>query len=59
VFVAGNSNVVRDNVVNEAAFGILKIAGSTGNFIPFNTYYNTLVKLRDPAAGGKKASPYR
>jgi hypothetical protein len=58
-FVAGNSNVVRDNVINEAAFGILKIAGSTGNFIPFNTYYNTLVKLRDPAAGGMKASPYR
>jgi hypothetical protein len=59
VLVAGNSNIVRDNVTNEAAFGVLKVAGSTGNFIPFNTYYNTLVKLRDPAAGGKKASPYR
>jgi hypothetical protein len=59
VLVAGNSNIVRDNVTNEAAFGVLKMAGSTGNFIPSNTYYNTLVKLRDPAAGGKKASPYR
>jgi nitrous oxidase accessory protein NosD len=59
VFVEGNSNVIRDNVINEAAFGILKVASSTGNFIPANTYYNTLVKLRDPAAGAKKASPYR
>jgi pectin methylesterase-like acyl-CoA thioesterase len=59
VLVAGNSNVIRDNVINEAAFGVLKLAGSTGNFIPFNTYYNTLVKLRDPLAGGKRASPYR
>ena len=59
VFVEGNSNVIRDNVINEAAFGILKVAGSTGNFIPPNTYYNTLVKLRDPVVGAKKASPYR
>jgi hypothetical protein len=59
VLVAGNSNIVRDNVTNEAAFGVLKVTGSTGTFIPFNTYYNTLVKLRDPAAGGMKASPYR
>jgi len=59
VFAEGNSNVIRDNVINEAAFGILKVAGSTGNFIPPNTYYNTPVKLRAPAAGAKKASPYR
>ena len=59
VFVEGNSNVIRDNVINEARFGILKVAGSTGNFIPPNTYYNTLVKLRDPVVGAKKASPYR
>jgi len=59
VLVAGNSNIVRDNVINEPAVGVLKIAGSTGNFIAFNTYYNTPVKLRDPAAGGKKALPYR
>ena len=59
MLVAGNNNIVRDNVINEPSVGVLKIAGSTGNFIAFNTYYNTPVKLRDPAAGGKKALPYR
>ena len=59
VLVGGNGNIVRDNVINEPAVGVLKIAGSTGNLIAFNTYYNTPVKLRDPAPGGKKASPYR
>jgi hypothetical protein len=59
VFVAGNSNVVRDKVINEATFGALKLAGSRGNFIAFNIFYNSPIKLWDPAAGRKKASPYR
>jgi nitrous oxidase accessory protein NosD len=59
VFVAGNSNVVRDNVINEATFGVLKLAGSTGTFVAFNIFHNSPIKLRDPAAGRKKASPYR
>ena len=59
VFVAGNSNVVRDNVINEATFGVLKLAGSTGTFVAFNIFHNSPIKLRDPAAGRQKASPYR
>jgi nitrous oxidase accessory protein NosD len=59
VLIAGNSNVVRQNVINESAVGVLKIAGSTGNTIANNTFFNSPVKLQDPPAGGVKASPYR
>jgi len=59
VLVAGNGNVVRQNVINESAIGVLKIAGSTGNTIANNTYFNSPVKLADPPAGALKASPYR
>ncbi len=59
VLLAGNSNVVRQNVINEAAVGVLKTAGSTGNTIANNTYFNSPVKLQDPPAGALKASPYR
>jgi nitrous oxidase accessory protein NosD len=59
VLVAGSSNVVRQNVINESAIGVLKIAGSTGNTIANNTYFNSPVKLQDPPAGALKASPYR
>jgi len=59
VLIAGNSNVVRNNVINESAIGVLKIAGSTGNTIANNTYFNSPVKLQDPPAGALKASPYR
>ena len=59
VLVAGNSNVVRQNVINESAIGVLKIAGSTGNTVANNTYFNSPVKLQDPPAGTAKASPYR
>jgi nitrous oxidase accessory protein NosD len=59
VLVAGNGNVVRQNVINESAVGVLKIAGSTGNTIQNNTYFNSPVKLQDPPAGSPKASPYR
>src|SRR5262249_54167005 len=59
VLVAGNSNVVRQNVINESAIGVLKVAGSTGNTIANNTYFNSPVKLQDPRPGAPKASPYR
>jgi len=59
VLVDGNSNVVRQNVINESAIGVLKTAGSTGNTIANNTYFNLPVKLQDPPAGALKASPYR
>ena len=59
VVIAGNSNVVRLNVINESAVGVLKIAGSVGNFIANNTFFNSPIKLQDPAPIGNKASPYR
>ena len=57
VLLAGSGNVVRQNVINESAIGVLKIAGSTGNTIANNTYFNSPVKLQDPPAGALKASP--
>ena len=35
VSIDGNNNNVRRNRINEAAFGVLKVAGSTGNIIFF------------------------
>ena len=59
VFIDGNNNAVLRNRINEAAFGVLKAAGSTGNFILFNNFSNALVIVQDPAGRGIKASPYR
>ena len=59
IFIDGNNNDVRRNRINEAAFGVLKAAGSTGNFILFNDFSNALVIVQDPAGRGIKASPYR
>jgi Periplasmic copper-binding protein (NosD) len=59
VLVDGNSNVVRQNVVNESAFGVLKLSGSTGNVIANNTFFNSIVKVQDPPPTKSKASPYR
>ena len=59
VFIEGNNNVVLRNRINEAAFGVLKVAGSTGNVIFFNDFSNAIVSVQDPAGRGSKASPYR
>ena len=59
VFIDGNSNFVQGNRINEAAFGVLKAAGTTGNFIRRNDFSNAIVIVQDPAARGSKASPYR
>ena len=59
VFIDGNNNDVRKNRINEAAFGVLKATGSTGNVIRNNDFSNALVKVQDPAGRGSKASPYR
>ena len=59
VFIDGNNNIVRRNRINEAAFGVLKVAGSTGNVIIFNDFSNAPVIVQDPAGRGSKASPYR
>ena len=59
VFIDGNNNVVLGNGINEAAFGVLKVAGTTGNFIRRNEFANAIVTVQDPAIRGSKASPYR
>jgi len=59
VFVQGNNNVVTQNLINEAAFGVLKISGSSGNIIAANDFFNSAVKVQDPIPFGHKASPYR
>jgi len=59
VFIDGDNNNVRRNRINEAAFGVLKVAGSTGNIIFFNNFSNATVIVQDPAGRGSKASPYR
>jgi hypothetical protein len=59
VFIDGNNNNVRRNRINEAAFGVLKVTGSTGNIIFFNNFSNALVVFQDPAGRGSTASPYR
>jgi len=59
VLIAGNENIVGQNIINESAFGVLKLAGSVGNVIKNNSYFNSPIKLRDPAEILGKASPYR
>jgi parallel beta-helix repeat protein len=48
IFLSGNSNVVTDNVITEAAIGILKQTGSSGNIIRGNRFFNTPVQVQDP-----------
>jgi pectin methylesterase-like acyl-CoA thioesterase len=59
VFIQGNNNDVEKNRINEAAFGVLKVSGSTGNIIRNNDFSNAIVSVQDPAGRGSKASPYR
>ncbi|HXJ11084.1 MAG TPA: NosD domain-containing protein [Candidatus Limnocylindrales bacterium] len=48
IFLSGNSNVVTDNVITEAAIGVLKATGSSGNIIRGNRFFNTPVQVQDP-----------
>ena len=48
IFLSGNNNVVTDNVVTEAAIGILKETGSSGNIIRGNRFFNTPMQVQDP-----------
>lgn len=49
IFIDGNNNVVEHNTVTEAAVGILKMAGSTGNLIQFNDIFDAPVAIQDPS----------
>jgi nitrous oxidase accessory protein NosD len=59
VFIQGNRNDVEKNWINEAAFGVLKAAGSMGNTITNNDFLNAAVTVQDPPGFRSKASPYR
>jgi nitrous oxidase accessory protein NosD len=48
VFLSGNNNVVTENTITEAAIGILKDTGSSGNIIAGNRFFNTPVPVMDP-----------
>ena len=48
IFLSGNSNVVTDNVITEAAIGVMKETGSSGNIIARNRFFNTPVLVQDP-----------
>jgi hypothetical protein len=48
IFLSGNNNVVVDNVITEAAVGVLKESGSSGNIIAGNRFFNTSVLVQDP-----------
>jgi hypothetical protein len=48
IFLSGNNNVVTGNVITEAAIGILKETGSSGNIIAGNRFFNTPVPVQDP-----------
>jgi hypothetical protein len=48
IFLSGNNNVVTENVITEAAIGILKETGSSGNIITGNRFFNTPVPVQDP-----------
>jgi pectin methylesterase-like acyl-CoA thioesterase len=59
VFVQGNNNTITHNRINEAAFGVLKVSGSSGNIITGNEFFNSAVKVQDPPPAGHNPSPYR
>jgi hypothetical protein len=48
IFLSGNNNVITDNTIDEAAIGILKDTGSSGNIITENRFFNTPVTVQDP-----------
>ena len=59
IFIQGNNNIATQNHINEAAFGVLKAAGSLGNIIANNDFANAAVTVQDPPVFASNASPYR
>jgi hypothetical protein len=48
IFLSGNNNIIINNVITEAAVGVLKESGSAGNIIAANRFFNTPVSVQDP-----------
>jgi len=51
IFVQGNNNDVRGNVITEAPVGILEATGSTGNVFAANTFFGVTTTIQDPPTG--------
>ncbi|HWY44931.1 MAG TPA: right-handed parallel beta-helix repeat-containing protein [Candidatus Sulfotelmatobacter sp.] len=52
IFLLGNNNVVRENVITEAPIGILKDTSSMGDLIAANLFFDTPIKVQDPPSAG-------
>ncbi len=48
IFLSGNNNVITDNAITEAAIGVLKETGSSGNINAGNRFFNTPVPVQIP-----------
>lgn len=48
IFLLGNNNTVRQNVITEAPIGILKDTSSMGDLIASNLFFDTSIKVQDP-----------
>jgi hypothetical protein len=61
IFVVGNNNVLEDDVITEAAIGILKETGSAGNVIAMNHFFDTPISVLDPVSNSltNKIQPQR
>jgi hypothetical protein len=52
IFLLGNNNVVRENVITEAPIGIFKDTSSMGDLIAANVFFDTPIKVQDPPSAG-------
>ena len=52
IFLLGNNNTVRANVITEAPVGILKDTSSMGDLIAANLFFDTPIKVQDPPSAG-------
>jgi len=61
IFLLGNNNTVRGNVITEAPIGILKDTSSMGDLIASNLFFDTPIKVQDPPSAGlaKAIQPMR
>ena len=61
VSIMGNNNSVTENRITEAPIGVLKAAGSMGNTISGNRFFDTFVGVQDPPelASTTIRQPYR
>ena len=60
IYVQGNGYAVTGNEITDAAVGVLKISGSSGNTITGNRFFATLITVQDPGpARAIAVSPIR